>query len=357
MSMKRSRWILGTMIGLIALSSVGVATSLAWYQGANHLMVSTLEIELGGDNELLLGTSPNIDAMKPKLTTSDLNGVGVFMPVSTMFQSRWRGGGKLPEFYEYGGLTHVSAEGVPSDPAAKKGGYFSESIYMYSDRGVYVGLDPASCFVCAYEAANKASAKNLTKSLPYSEEEIVTRLNSLEKAMRFSIYDVSEDKFLIVDPFKEGPTYYAGILDVSGTGTYDTYLDGEGHKKEVLYGEVNDRSLVTHGSSINEKALDYNGELTCFNSGHDGDTYLYDEEASFAAGLTYAEEQSVKLDESYGDIDIENNPFVLKVTPFEVKQLVISIYIEGWDRDCVNANMGGSFLSQIQFKTLREVIV
>lgn len=352
--MRRSRVVLGTLIGLVALSSVGVATSLAWYQGANHLEVSTLEIALAGDNQLLVGTSPNIDAMKEELTTSDLSDVRAFMPVSTMFQSKWRDGNNLPEYYEYGGLTHVSEDGVPNSPSAKKGGYFSQTLYLYSDRSVYVGLDPASCFVRAHELANAQTAKKLASSLSYSESEILSRLNSLEKAMRVSLYDVSEGEFYIFDPHKEGTTYYAGPLDTLGSGAYDTYTSASGEHYEVLYGEVNDRSLVRYGQASPDY-LAYNGELTSFNSGHEAGAYPYDEKSSFASGLAYAEEESMEFDEILGSQNIDENPVVFKLVGNVPKAVVVSLYIEGWDRDCVNANMGASFLASVQFKTLREM--
>ena len=354
--MKRSRLVLACLISLVALSSVGVATSLAWYQGATHLGVSSLDIELAGDNDLLLSTSPEFATFKNKLSTSDLPEVDAFIPVSTMFSSKWHDGKNLPEFYEYGSLTHVSEDGIPSSPFKKTEGFFSETLYMWSDRNVYVGLDPTNCFVRAHEIANAATAKKIAGNLDKTEEEVTARLNSLEKAMRFSLYDVETGAYYIFDPHKEGPTYYAGVLDMMGTGSYDTYASHNGSHYEILYGEVNDRSLVRHGASYSAYQA-YEGELTSFNSGHESGAYVYDEEASFAAGLTYVEEPSRELTEEYGDIDIDVNPLVLALPANKAKPIVLSIYIEGWDRDCVNANMGASFLTQIQFKTLREMIL
>ena len=37
------------------------------------------------------------------------------------------------------------------------------------------------------------------------------------------------------------------------------------------------------------------------------------------------------------------------------KRIVLSIYMEGWDLDCTNAHMGGSFDLGLGFKILREM--
>ena len=40
----------------------------------------------------------------------------------------------------------------------------------------------------------------------------------------------------------------------------------------------------------------------------------------------------------------------------EPKKIVLSIYLEGWDRDNVNNTMGANFISNVTFKILREIV-
>ena len=64
-----------------------------------------------------------------------------------------------------------------------------------------------------------------------------------------------------------------------------------------------------------------------------------------------------KKEESYSLNEFEGNnvPFVIPVYREYSQEIVISIYIEGWDLDSVNYTMGSAFESNIAFKILREM--
>lgn len=352
--MEKSRLLLISLIGLTALSAMSLATSLAWYSSATNLKVNTLEIEIDGDKDLLISTSAEGEK-KEKLVSTELSSVARFAPVSTMFESRWRDGKTLPKFYEYTNLL-TSGDGVPFGPEEIHMGFYSETLYLTADDDVYVGIDPDFSFVRASEPANRLWAKHMVESAlgsDFTEEELVERLNTLEKAIRVSFYDPDDDKYVIVDPFQEGTTYYGGLLDNDRDGYYDVYAEeGTGFQKEIVFGECNDRSLIEHGErlALAEPAV---GEKTSFNAGHSMGTHPFDLTASKEKGFAFKEEKSYRFEE-LGDNDIELNPFYVTCYRNKPKPLQVSIYLEGWDLDCVNANMGGSFEASLQLKILRE---
>ena len=349
--MKRSRILLASLIGLTALSASSLASSLAWYATASSLAVRTLEMEVAAERDLKVGTSEEVAKMKDKLSGDELQQVVRFAPVSSMFESRWRDGKTMPKFYEYANLI-TSDQGVPFGPDEVHYGHYSQTLWLYSDDNVYVGFDPAFCFVRAYVEANIATAKAMLST--YTLEERVERLNTLEKAIRVSVYDPEEDNYVIVDPYRDGITYYGGVLDNDRDGYYDIYMEGgTGFQKEILYGEYNDYDAIVHGDRC-EQAVAAEGELTSFNAGHSYGTHPFDLAASQAKGLFIKQEKSY-LFEELGSNDVKVNPFVIPVHRYTPKPIQVSIYLEGWDLDCVNANMGGSFQANLQFKILREM--
>ncbi|MBQ9458149.1 MAG: hypothetical protein IJU64_06610 [Bacilli bacterium] len=349
--MKRSRLLLASLIGLTALSGASFASSLAWYNNATNLAVRTLEIEMAGEKGLKIGTTEDVAKMKDKLAAEELDQVVRFAPVSTMFESRWRDGKTAPKFYEYANLI-TSDKGIPFGPDAVSYGHYSQTLWLCADDNVYVGIDPAFCFVRAYVEANMITARNMLST--YTYEERVERLNTLEKAIRVSIYDFEDDNYVIIDPHREGITYYGGVLDNDRDGFYDIYMEGgTGFQKEILYGEYNDYDAIVHGERL-EVATEADGELTSFNAGHSYGTHPFDLEASTKKGLVIKQETAYTFDE-LGSNDIQVNPFYVACHRNQPKPLQISIYLEGWDHDCVNANMGGSFQANLQFKILREM--
>ena len=63
-----------------------------------------------------------------------------------------------------------------------------------------------------------------------------------------------------------------------------------------------------------------------------------------------------KKEESYSLNEFEGNnvPFVIPVYREYSQEIVISIYIEGWDLDSVNYTMGAAFTSDLTFMIERE---
>ena len=353
--MERKRWVLAMLIGLTALTAGSFSTSLAWYVSSSSVAVENLEVKLKTEHNLLISTK--IDGKYvSELSTADLDKpIGHFAPVSTMFESKWRNGTNLPEFYEYRGY-YTPSDGKPYGPDKITNGFYTQTLYLLSDDDVYVTLDRDFSYVRAHEVANKATAAYLaTKALykNYTADEIYQRLNEVHKSGRMSFYFIEDDQYFILDPNKEGPTYYGGILDTFKDEYFDNYTGTDGISREVVYGEYNDASFIRYGKAP-EHAEPAKGEPTCFNAGHRAYTLPFDAEASAAAGFRFKEEPSLSLGDLSDDPNVEENPFAVRLERNKPKAFQLTIYLEGWDHDCVNAVMGASFLAGIQFKILRE---
>lgn len=353
--MERKGWVLAMLIGLTALTAASFSTSLAWYVSSSSVAVENLEVKLKTEHNLLISTE--IDGKYvSELDTSDLNPMhGKFYPVSTMFESRWRDGTKLPEFYEYRGY-YTPSTGKPYPPDKITTGFFTQTLYLKSDDDVYVTLDRDFSYVRAYELANRRTAAELAGTALYknwTEEEIYNRLNQINNASRMSFYFMDDDQYFILDPTKEGTTYYGGVLDTFKDEYFDSYVDQNGISREVIYGEYNDASFIRY-TEPTEKAIPVVGEPTSFNAGHHAFTCMFDAQASADAGLEFKAEPSLALSDLSDDPHVEKNPFAVYLKRDTPKAFQFAIYLEGWDHDCVNAVMGASFLAGLQFKILRE---
>lgn len=346
--MDKKKVTIALMATLVGLSGLSVSSSLAWYAASMRLQVNYIEMSILGDRELRIGVNEN--DKREELTTGDLKKVPLFAPVSTMFESRWHKNGNLPRFYEYSSFLTPSS-GVPYGPFEANSGFYTQTLYLTCDDDVYVGLDVASSYLRADVSANEAKAR----SAGGSEEEIAAKLeklNSIEKAMRVSILDIETDSYYIVDPHKEKDTVYGGILSLSLEGHYDTYFDAQGIELETVYGEINDRSRIVYGEALAEASV-VEGEPSCFNSAHKKGVKPFLLEESLQNGLQFKIEDSLSFEELTSGNPNEN-PLVITLERDKPKAIQMSIYLEGWDEDCINVNMGASFEAKLQFKILRE---
>lgn len=352
----RSKLILGMLIASVSLNAGAVSFSLAWYANATRVGVRYVEMDIRGERDLKIKPVDSELDYVDELTRDDLHQVPAFDAVSTMFRSRWEGKAE-PEFYAYSGY-FVPSSGVPYGPEHVTQGFFQQHFYLKCDDDAYVSLDPLNCAVRPDYEFNRGVAESLADDEDYAGftvDEIYERLNKLEKALRISIYDVSEDKYYIFDPYLEGETYYGGILDNDGEDPYFDYYIKDNIKREVVYGEYNDFDLIRYEDEPLEEDITVEGETNCFNAYHRQGVYMYSPERSYEAGLRFVKEPAIDLANMPTGADYQANPFILNCYRDTPKEIVLSLYLEGWDKDCVNTVMGASFLSQLQFKIVREM--
>lgn len=358
-------------IGLISLASLSLSLSIAWYATSTTLRVDTIVVDIRGERNLQISKSSDPESFKEELKYEELDKSGLFMPVSSMFQEKWMAkDNKTPEFYEYRNAFFNDA-GAVSAPTRSIRGFYQQSLYLMCDDDVYVSLDveksigdyqdidinkAATYFLPNYESNRVTAASPYTQDnfKGLTEEEIYQNLNDLVTALRLSIYDVSENKYYIIDPYKKDVTYLGGVLDNNMDKYFDTYVDSDNVRKEGVYGEVDNLDKAEYVDVGSEDEDIKVGELySCFTAIHQANSKKFLRDESLTNGLFIKEEPSI----TYQDMNTakpDENEFVLNLTRYEPKEIIVSIYLEGWDLDCINTNMGASFLSQIQFKILRE---
>lgn len=358
--MNKRRFILGAFIGAIAISTLSVSLTMAWYASSDRLRVSSFDIDISGNVQLLMSTSKELETFKEVLTKEDLvENDFQFAPVSSMYRDAWIDEkGDMPLFYD---SSSPALDGVVAEEEANSG-FFRKKLYLLSNTYNYdVALDVSKFVLDANETANFSRAQALHNQYPqYSVEQIAERLDSLRDCLRMSILVNREDyyRYYVIDPFKqenEEEVYFAGPLDNDGDGYYDIYTDENGHKKEVVYGEVNDRSKVVYDDPIDPNGVveEIDTKAHIF-----GNSF---EAASRIDAYTFSKVNSTELDiateESYSlaEVDGDDTEVIIPCYYNEPTEIVISIYLEGWDKACINQTMGACFDANISFKFLRRI--
>lgn len=354
--MKKSKLILSLYIGAIALSVATLSMSLAWYANSTKLRINSINISIDCDRQLAISTAPD-GKYVTSLDKQDLEDCGSFYPV-TSAHSEWYDVDKkdMPDFYFD---TNYTEEEYAQLSSLASLGYFAQKLYLKSDDDVLVSINPKETFINPNTEFNKTYAHELFLRDPYiSEAEYEFRLNELVKSMRYLILinDMETDnyKYIIIDPNKNSTTTYGGLLDNNDDDYYDYFKkESDGKLYERVYGEVNDRSLIIYDDPLEEDSdyKDVTEEPNAFNARHKKGVYRFNREQSIENGLVFKEEVSHTLDEFEG----VSKPFYFPVYVDRPQEIVLSIYIEGWDLDSVNSNMGATFNSNITFKIEREL--
>lgn len=392
--MDKKRIIFTALVGTIALAALSVSISLAWYGASDRLRVSSLDVSMFTEQKLKISTSDDLNSFKDSLTMLDFDEEDrniVFTPTSTMFQSQWYNPSaeqraEKPSFYDiYNGSYLSSSQDVR--PQESMYGFFTKDLYLITNYNFYASLEVdtnpeknGSSF-SNNDEANRRRAEVLQRDNPdwnLSVDEIKAKLDNLINCLRISILvlDENEYHYYIIDPTKEATdtTYYGGRLDNNGDGYYDTYraeVDDEFVDTEVLYGEVNDRSKIVYNpASESGDSSDSNNNdshkpeffSNSFVAESKPSARTYNETASKANGFEIAEEKSLSLEEIK---TAQNNPsssqenkdrsVLIPCHSNVPSHIVLSIYLEGWDTDCINATMGASFDIKLSFKLLRGI--
>ena len=346
--------------------------SLAWYASGDRLSISAVDMTIKSDTGVRVSTSTDLSTFKEELdlNSDEIEGEERFFlkPASSMYRDEWFSKeADTPLFYD---SSFVDSFGTNAKSELKDG-FYQKKIYLLTDTNYYVGLDVKKSLFENDETANLLRARTFCASsenseLKLSESEVAEALNKLVNCLRVSILvnDVSEEemanRFFIIDPTKKNDeeTYLGGRLDNDNDGYYDTYPDFDENnnviEKEIVYGEVNNRSLISYKDPVDPLADEEKKEQVkpFFGNSFSGESkksaYTFDEASSLANGLAFKEEGALSLDEL--------DAIVIPCYQNQPREIVISIYLEGWDLDCINSTMGASFNTKLSFKLLRGII-
>ena len=324
---------------------VSVTTTYAWYTISIMTNIDALNIRVGVREDYYL-----------KLYLVDRNGQEQYNPdgytleemgydrdtglndVSGMYQSDWLNDdidmtNALPEFKK----SYGSFPASPNRSTVADKGYLQTVYYLESNENCEIYLTPDSK-VSANEEKNRETASKKGKSYD--------KLMEVTNAVRLSFF--SEDGYIIANPGNSDVTYYGGILDMNGDGYYD-YIDG----KEVLYGEYNTEAVTYDENAVgDENPMDENLRDS-FHSNHMSgiSQVIVDYESP---ELSIKKENSIKIDAlRYEEDDpLKDVTPICKIKKGEKKRLVLSVYVEGWDRYMTDAIESAAFNIDIGFLAL-----
>lgn len=365
--MKKAVIIVFSTVILLTLASI--STTFAWYLSATEVALQEFDLYLKTDEQLLISKTGNEDDFHQELNLNYEDETGqetrhsVFIPVSTMFSSQWiEQKADEPIFRgPYNPIADVN--GVPYlHNAVKNKGYYTHEFYLTSDEDHYVTIDPDTLKTnfLADEEYNKESAKKHYTQYPYisTPEEMESRLNNIVNSLRISIlyYDANSYNYWIIDPYKEVETIMAGPLDANFTasildeetvsGYYNYYLDTNiNDYKEICFGEIFDRSKLIYKSSPEQDDSELLGTPSVFNARHKKGVYALDWEASLenmTIGEDVGVEPSLTLEEA-------SNKVMIPVFANNSSKIVVSFYLEGWDKDSINETMDAGFEINLAF--------
>ena len=361
--MNKKKLILSMYIGCIALSAVSVSASVAWFASSTRVYVNSVEISIDCDRELFISTEKDGEYVE-KIDYSELNPTGRFIPVTSAYSSNWVGNkSKTPEFYDE---TRYSIDEHADLVTPVSVGYFSQKFYLLGDDDLYITLDAEKSFLKSNEKYNEAYASKLYKQYQagddeylktLDEDEIKDRLDKLVNAMRYSILinDENEYQYVVIDPNKNDETYYGGLLDNDIDGYYDYFTrESDELNYERVYGElVGDKSKIVYDEAeeIDSEYEDVNEEPNAFNARHKKAVKRFNLEKSKENGVEFKKENSIDLKDFANPV----KPFHFSIYKDKPQEIVVSIYIEGWDLDSVNYTMGATFISDLAFKIEREM--
>ncbi len=368
--MNKRNIIISTLTGTIALAALSISLTLAWYGASDRLNVENLEVRVTTKGNLKISTSPEFDTFVENLSNEDLNNLSedfLFAPVSTMHKDLWMDQkADTPEFYD-SAAKQILSSGEPYLEKAEYG-FFQRDIYLYTTMThQYAVLDLADetdggCFFKTGD--NFARAQDLYNKYHdvwgLSLSEIQDKLDSLINCLRVSILVNQENDYhyYIIDPTKnEGDiTYLGGRLDNDKNNYFDSYQDLNHLHKEVIYGEVNDRSLIEYDDPVDPDFKDNKDPAVVDEASHflsnsfvadsKPSVYTYNKEKSEANGFEIAKEESLSLEK----LKTDDTSLLIPLTSGVPTKIVLSIYLEGWDLDCINATMGASFNTKLSFK-------
>ena len=373
--MSRNKIIVALLLGIIGLTTLSLSTSLAWYVSSSNLIVDNINITMKSDEDLTISyTGAEHDYVHDIVDTESRD----FSPVSSMFTSTWfdeNNRTNKPLFYHYP-FNNVDLSGVPQASVANQNEnyYYQKDVYFYkTKKNSYLTIDTANTEVKPNETANKRRAREIyakDKTNEYTVEEIEEQLNNLCKTIRISflVNDEKSDtyKYYVYDPYKQETTYFAGCLDNDRTYFYDTYINDYDHEEyEIFFGETegDTRQYLTYDPVLTQdyKRCHSDEEYTSFLADSKEGVHPVNLEKSIENGLIRKEEPSV----SNEDIDILTaKTDISEVTEDDlvipiwsrregvINKVTISIYMEGWDHDCINETMGAGFDIALKFKVL-----
>ena len=386
------------LIGLNLIIVSSISMSMAWFLGSLDLYVRDITLELDVDADLRISLEDKFKYAKEAVNSDDLGEIENFIPVSSMLSYNWLDEPEQRVYPQFIAQYKTSFQKDPIPVIAKKG-YFTRVVYLFSDHHMYATFDSEKTTISPnielnYEKAReKAHYKAIdeyrdvadreiaelgitdeaTKNVIYErvkddleveyKDKILTSLNKIEDSLRISILDyenLTHNNYTIIDPKKtEDPVVFGGRLSTSIRKDYfdyySEYSHGEDSLKETLFGEIlgQDHELAYLPKATEDVPAE--GTHTCFNAGTRKGVMALDMN-DLKSNVVFAEEQSISP--TVADVSKHRNNrdegYLIELFPNVAHPLTLSVYLEGWDRDNVDATQEAAFDMSIHFKILEQ---
>ena len=364
--MNKKKLILTMYIAVLTLLVASVSMSAAWFIASRTLYINSINISFDADRELEISESID-DGYSDHVDYNESEIPAFFLPVTSAHSSNWTNLDiDRPIFYDE--TVYSVAENYQTYKEVNKGnGYFSKKYYFKADDDLYVTIDPDNTFIEANEEYNATEAIRLHNFYQTTDEEkyekyktlsvddIYTRLNRIVLAMRFSIFIKDENglTYAIIDPNYEQETEIGGLLDNATDQYYDSYRkDGTNDYYERIYGEYEGTPVYDEPLAQDSPYSNVDELPSAFNARHKQGVKLFNKTRSETEnGFAFKKEGAINLQ----DFRNTKKPFHFRLNMDEPKEVILSIYIEGWDLDSVNYTMGAAFKSNLTFKIERTM--
>lgn len=360
--MKRRNLIIAGLglINATLLASIGL--SVAWYASGALLYVQEIEITFRGDKKITAGLDEDFEHYKEDIAFDNKN----YYPISSMFSDEWLDAkASKPRFRrEYTAISHDNVDSYTKSEliTTEEDGYFSKEIYLYCESNVILTIDNEKTSFTPDKEGNREVARTLSNN-PQEQESIYNDLNDVVKSLRASILipDAEDYHYYIINPYKEeeeddGEVYLCGLMnyDDNVNEYYDSYFVEE-ERYEYFYGEYNDENLLIYDEpNIGDSSLIGN-RPDKFHAKHQEGVHSVNLQDSLANGFVPKVEPSLSLKQAdsttpEGEIDGVR----IKLKAFIPTKIVLSIYLEGWDKDNTSYVELGKFNTNISFRIGEE---
>lgn len=316
-SSKKKILIATSMMFLFSITT-SITATFAWFTLSSAFSIQHLNINFQTKTPALYlgirGEDGN-PVFKDEYTAEEV-GIGYdgLVPVSGMFQEDWLSDTSVPDSEKMPKFCNSFRPGFPKTktPYAEDG-FLQKEFFFKANDDCSLYLSDETFFIPNEE-------KNKESEQIYGLD--INQLNGVVNAIRVSFYMDEVDNYVIMNPGEKEDTYYGGLLDLNLDGYYD-YESG----KEIAYGQSINSDVVFKDEQLETSVPLENNKNTFFGN-HKDHVDLVDLNKT-----QFVKEKSRQLDECilYSDEGNSNNIPLCLLHKDEIKRVVVSIYLEGWD--------------------------
>jgi len=327
---------------------VFVTSTVAWFDISNNLIVNNLTMAFGKDLEgIKIGfsedgafyTDVDSDILQREIGFEPSR---AFFPVTSGFQSEWL----TPSTTFEGTLPVLHTDPIEGNLVAHSG-FLQFPLFFETSEDGYIYLDAGTSFTANTDENLKAAKKLHLQPLDLNQIAYCSRVSFFSEEYGFKIFEPNVPV--------SSHTALGGRLDLS---PFDGYYDFDAEtESEVIYGDYNrsDNPTLYYGPAATADT-EYEGTNTCFNAAtKEGIRPLDVTTSESLGGLKIATETTYTLAEMMapeggGRLGV-GRPLVYCYAG-QPKKVLLTIYVEGWDYDTVQAVSASSFNMNIVFTAL-----